>query len=326
MAQPVVPRMDRRTLAMKLETDYADDAFGVTPPATADIQEVYNIQANVGPQVIDVPFIGGFLGSMGIIPGIRTAQITFEQMLRGSGAAYSASIKPNFDLPARGCGFQATLTPTVGTEKVVYNLRSTGFESMTIYMMQEFAPTIKMLGCFGDMQIVGQVGRPLIARYNYIGVYQTEEDTPVLVPRQFSPSPQWPLMLDTQFQIGTEDFGACFNQIQLNLNNSLDVQECTNAENGITGVFFGGRRPGGSLDPEQVTRATYDWIAKWENSTIADLSFTTNGPQYARIRAECPRTQIRARPHGTRGQKAIYNVTFDMIPLLGDDELVLTAD
>jgi hypothetical protein len=321
MAQPVVPRMDRRTLAMKLETAYADDAFGITPPAADDIQEVYNIQANVGPQVIDVPFIGGYLGSMGIIPGIRTAQITFEQMLRGAGATYTALIKPNFDLPMRACGFEATLTTGIWT----YKPRSTAFESMTLYMMQENAPTIKMLGAFGDVQVTGQVGRPLMARYNFIGVYRTEEDTPTLVTKQFSPAPQWPLMLDTQLQIGTENFGACINQIQLNMNNNLDVQECTNEVNGITGVFFGGRRPGGSMDPEQVTRATYDWIAKWEQSTLADLSFHTNGPLNARIRVVVPRSQIRARPHGSRGQKATYNVTFDMIPLVGDDEWTIVC-
>lgn len=325
MAQPVVPRIDRRTLAMKAETNYAVDEFAGTV-LTADIQEVYNIQANVGPQVIDVPFIGGFLGSMGIIPGIRTAQITFEQMLRGSGAAYSASVFPNFHLPFRGCGFSATGSFGAGVEKWTYAPRSSSFESMTIYMMQENAPTIKMLGCFGDVQIVGQVGRPLMARYNFIGVYTRETDTPVLVPRQFSPAPQWPLMLDTAFQIGSENYGACFNQIQLNLNNTLDVQECTNAENGITGVYFGGRRPGGTMDPEQVVRATYDWIQKWEESIIADMSFNTNGPQYARINVDCPQVQIRARPHGQRGQKAIYNVAFDMIPLAGDDELSIVAD
>lgn len=323
MAQPILARSDRRTLAMKAETVYGTDPFGGTVLA-ADIQQVSGITYDVGPQAMDVPFMGGFLGSLGSIPGARMARCSFEQMARGAGAAYSASVKPSPDLPLRGVGMLPTLTTTGGAEKWVYTPRSSGFEAMTIYIMQENAPTIRFTGAFGDCSMVAQVGRPLALRYNFIGIYTTELDTPTLVTKQFSPAPQWPQLLSAQFS--WDSYVANFSQMSINLANALDVQEAPSNAAGIAGVFMGGRRPNGTWDPEQVTRSVYDFIAKWEASTTVAVVMNSNGAQYARWKFAAPKAQIRARGIGARGQKATYSVGFDLIPNVGDDELAISFD
>lgn len=325
MPQPSVPRSERRTLAMKVESTYGVDAFGGTV-AAADIQEVYNIEVASGPQMQEVPFIGGFLGSLGTVPGVRIAQVTFEQMARGAGSAYSASVVPNVHLPFRGCGMLATGTFTPGAEKWEYTPRSSSMEAVTIYVMQENAPTMMLLGAFGDMQVIGAVGRWLQVRYVFTGIYKQEADTPALVTKQFSPSPQWPVVLSAAFQIGSENYAPNIQAVQINLNNTIDVQEAINAASGVAGVFIASRRPNGALDPEMATRATFDWISKWENSTVMDLSFQSAGAQYARWKFSADKATIRTRGWGRRGQKATYQVGFDLIPTNGDDEFKWTFD
>jgi len=320
VAQPIVARVDRRTLAMKAETTYGTDVFSGTVLA-ADIQQVSGITFDVGPQAMDVPFMGGFLGSLGSIPGARMARCGFEQLARGAGAAYSASVKPNVDLPLRGVGMLPTLTSTGGAEKWVYTPRSSAFEAMTIYIMQENAPTIRFTGAFGDCSMSAQVGRPLALRYNFIGIYTTELDTPTLVTKQFTPAPQFPQLLSAAFT--WDSYVANFSQMSINLANALDVQEAPSNAAGIGGVFMGGRRPNGTWDPEQVTRAVYDFIAKWEASSTVAISMASNGAQYARWKFTAGKAQIRTRGIGARGQKATYQVGFDLVPTNGDDEFAL---
>lgn len=325
MAQPTVARIERRTLAMKVEASYGVDVFAGTV-AAADIMEVFNINVTAGPQTVDVPGLGAQLGSLGAVAGVRTAQVTFEQWARGAGAAYSASVKPNADLPLRGCGLSATGSFVLNLEKWTYVPRSSAFESMTIYVMQENAPTMKLAGAFGDCQLIFQNGRPLIIRYTFTGVYIVEADTPALVTKVFAAAPQWPVMLSSLFQIGTENFAAAHSQIQWNLANVLDVREAPTDASGISAVLIAARRPNGTIDPEQVTIASFPWITKWQDAVQMDMSFDSNGAQYARWKASAPKAQIRTRGWSTRGQKATYQIAFDLAFSVGDDEMSLVFD
>lgn len=323
MAQPAVARIQRRTVAMKVESTYATDAFGGTV-AAGDIVEAFNVETNPTINMYEVPFMGGILAGLGALPGVRIGQVTFQVHLRGAGAAYSASVFPNIHNPLRACGYLATLDATGGSEKYTYTPRSSGFESFTIYVMQEEGPTTKMTGCFGDVSFVYQVGLPCIARFVFQGIYNTETDTPTLVTKTFSAAPQWPVMLSGNFT--WDAFAAKWLNLQLNSGNIIDVQEDVSAASGISGVFMAGRRPTGTFDPEIVTRATYDYISKWEGSTLVAVSMDSTGAQYVRHKLDVPKAQIIQRGWGVRGQKAVFQVGFAATPNVGDDELQIVFD
>lgn len=319
MAQPNVARLPRRTVAMKAESTYATDAFAGTV-VQADIVEAFNVEPNPSINMYEVPFLGGVLGGLGSIPGVRIGQVTFRVHMRGAGSAYGASVVPNVHNPIRACAYLATLVDGVSWQ---YTPRSTGHESYTIYIMQELGPTVKMTGCFGDVTFNFQVGMPGIAEFRFQGIYNTETDTPTLVTKAFSAAPQWPPLLGGAFQIGSENFAAKWANCQIASGNILDVQEDISATSGIGGVFCAGRRPVGTIDPEVTTRASFDWISKWENSTLMDMTFNSAGAAFVRYNVSAPAVQLINRGWASRGQKAVYQCQFALTPSnpAGDDEL-----
>lgn len=325
MAQPTVARLARRSLLMKVETDYGVDPTALT--GTDEI-EAYNIVPAVGPQMTEIPGLGGAMGSLGLIPGVRLAQVSFEQIWRGAGSAYDDSpvVAPNFHLPLRGCGFQATFA---ADPKWTYVPRSTGFESMALYVLQENGPSIKILGAFGDAQLVCQVGRPVVARYTFTGIYQTEaDDTPAFAQKVFTVgSNQYPVILSSAFQVSTENYAAPWSQLSLNLGNMLDLLEGPNAASGVAGAYIANRRPTGTIDPETVKVATFPWITKLEAGTVMDASWQTNGAQYKRVKFTLAGAVLRARGWQQRGQKSVFGINFDLVPSAsGDDEITIVTD
>jgi hypothetical protein len=310
---------------MKVETTYGTDIFAGTV-AAADIMAVYGIAADPQVNMVDIPTMGATMGSLGGVPGTRIGRVSCEMMLRGVGSAYSSSVLPEADRLLRACGYAATLVVTGGAESVTYKPVSTGFEPFTIYVHFENAPTVKLAGCYGDCQIICQVGQPLRARFTFTGLYVTEADTPAIAAKVFSPTPQWPVLLSSLFQIGTENYAPNYSQVTFNTGNSIDVQEAANAASGIAGVFIGSRRMTGSIDPEMVTIAAFPWKTKLEGGTLMDMSFQTNGSQYARVKFSCPTVQMRTRGLGNRGMKGAYSIGFEALYVSGGDELSILFD
>jgi hypothetical protein len=246
-------------------------------------------------------------------------------MLRGGGSAYSTTVKPAVDVALRACGMLGTFSATP-TPNWVYTPKSTGFEAVTCYVMNEYGPTVKLTGAFGSGQIMFSMGRPVIMRVTLQGIYTTETDTPTIVTKAVSTSPAWPTFLNAAAVWGA--YSPVLANASLNFGNSLDVIESANNAAGIAGVIFGTRRPSGSIDPAVTVRGAsgFDFIADWEAATPRLVAWGTNGVQYQRCKVEAPRAVIRSRPWIARGTKAAWQLGFDCTPNLGDDDYKITFD
>ena len=156
MANLAVPSSRKMVVAMKAETAYGVDIFAGSYTA-ADIVPAFDIRPSQPPQVIENLSQGGHLGRLPNIVNLPTAQVSFAMNLRGKGVAYSASTKPESDMPFRACGMSSTFSGGSGAEIITYIPTDT-HESFTIYVIQQNGTALKLVGAFGTFSAIAPLG------------------------------------------------------------------------------------------------------------------------------------------------------------------------
>ena len=253
-------------------------------------------------------------------------KFSFKVPLRGSGAAYSGSVKPKIATPLRICGLQETLTTTGGSEKVEYKPRSSGYESATTYVYLD-GLLYKMLGCRGTVNFVTRAGGLMYAEFSIEGTYSAPTDTALVAPTG-EPADQFPIFVSSAFQVGTENYAAPFQNINVNLNTILTPRIDSTKADGIAAINLVDRTPNGSFDPEAALVATFGYYTKWKAKTLSDMTFTLGSVQYKRVKFDMPSVTFDTITPGDRNSLAIFTVPFKIgsNTAAGDDELVITFD
>lgn len=331
MPSTTVARIRRATLAAKLETTYGSDPFGAGP-VTGDILPVENLAIEEIRGFYPWLAQSGILDALPGVTGELLARATFDLRLRGKGSAYSASVKPEAGFLLRALGFSETVDTTPGSEKVTYkHPKASGFESIALAFLQENAPSVKILGAFGDASLIFQAGQPVALRCTFTGIHGGR-GTLALVTAQPSVTPLHPILVSAGFQAGTENYAAQFRGLTIALNNIVSPIMSQNDAGAYAGFFLTrdpGRPPTMEFDPEAVTAATFDWFTKWAAGTLMDWNFGTNGAQYARVKlgeATNAKSQIASLRWGARDELRTMPVTLNLLANAGEDSLVVTFD
>lgn len=253
-------------------------------------------------------------------------RFSFKMPVRGAGAAYSTTVKPKCSVPNRICGLQETITTTGGSEKIEYKPRSTGLESATTYVYLD-GLLYKMLGCRGNRNVVTRAGGLMYYEYTIEGTYSAPTDATLVAPTG-EPTDQYPIFVSSAFQIGTENYAAPFQNININLNNTLTPQIDSTQADGVKSIHLTDRNPDGSFDPEAALVATFGYYAKWKAKTLTDMSFTHGSAQYKRVKFTLPQVTFNTITPGDRNGLAIFTVPFDIgsNSAAGDDEFTEVWD
>lgn len=323
MAQPTVPRTRRMVLAMKSETTYGVDVLGGSYVA-ADIVPASNIQPTLQLEEIENLSVAGDLGRTLSAIGMESGGVSFSMFLRGAGSAYSASVKPEADLPLRGCGLGATGAFGLGTENWKYQPSST-FESMTIYVVQENGPAVKLVGCFGTVDFTLRAGAVVEARFSFLGLIGGVAAV-TYVEGSIAGTPQYPVAKSALFQIGTENYAPRIAAIGLSVANQMQRIPSINAAGGLVGYMIADRNPRLTIDPEADTIANYDWFGKWKASTLADCTFQAGATQYVRLKFNLPKLQIVQQGRGSRDGLTSFPTTLLATLGAGNDDFDLVFD
>jgi len=254
-------------------------------------------------------------------PGPRHWQCDFRVPIRGAGAAYSASVKPRISALLRACGFQETVVDTPGVETVTYVPRSESFESINLYYNWD-GLLYKLLGTRGTVNFVVRTGGILYAEFSFQGLYADPTDSAV-VNVTGEPTVQFPVLLSGVFQIGSENYAAPFQNLNLNMGNVLSADPDPSAADGISQIYLVNRQPEGSFDPTGVLVATFPWYAKWKAGTIMDMGFTIGTAQYNKMVFSMAQVQAKEITPGDRGQLGMFQVPFRVVSdsASGDDEV-----
>lgn len=319
-------RIRNVSLLAKIETSYGVD---VTPAAADGLYAVVGGLPTINKQdnTLNDVARGGVLSKMQpASPGPRSYQLSVRVPLRGRGAAYSASVKPKVDPLLRACGFQSTLTTTGGSEKVVYTPRSTGWESISLYAYLD-GLLYKMLGCRGTVNFTMRTGGIAFAEFVLQAFYADPTDAAIVVPTG-EPSLQPPTFVSSAFQMGTANYAAPFQSINVDMKNQITVAADSTKADGVGSIEIVDRIPDGSFDPEAALVATFNYYSAWKNQTLQDMTWQLGTAQYNRVKFSLPEVALSAVDVGDREGLAVFNTPFNVVSTssAGDDEIEITFD
>jgi hypothetical protein len=167
----------------------------------------------------------------------------------------------------------------------------------------------------------------MYAEFNIEGTYSAPTDTALVAPTG-EPTGQFPIFVSSAFQMGTENFAAPFQNINVNLNNTLAPQIDSTKADGIAQIHLVDRNPNGSFDPEAALVATFGYYTKWKAKTLTDMSFNLGSVQYNKMTISMPSVTFDTITPGDRSGLAIFTVPFKVgsNSAAGNDEYVETWD
>lgn len=289
MAQVTAPRKTKQQVVMKPETVYGTDIFAGTY-VLADVQRADSATIRVSPNLEEFLNLAtaGHLGRLPSAIGLRTCRVSWEILIRGRGVAYSAAVKPEVDLPLRGCGLGATVTATTGVEGIKYQPSDT-HEAMTIYVVQNIpgsatALAAQIVGAHGTWRLNGRAGGPMRFTFEYEGVLEEMADIPWVdgVP---APTPGYPTLKSALFQIGTTNYAPCIQEVDFVMGNQLTRVPCANAPSGLEGYMIADREPMLVIDPEADLEANSGWWAALQDGDpLLDCTWQLGSTQYNRMK------------------------------------------
>jgi hypothetical protein len=307
---------------MKVEGTYGTDVFAGTYTA-ADIMPCFNIAPAPTLEEIENLALSGDIGRLPSGIGRELAGVTFEAFVRGAGVAYSASVKPELDRALQACGLSSTFSGTAGSEIVTYQPTAAP-SSYTIYVVQENGSTLKMAGCFGDVDFTMRAGGIISARFSFQGLLVDEADV-AFVGGAIAGTPPYPTVKSAGFQIDTGNYAPRIGTVGFRMGNVLQAVPSINAAGGVAGFFIADRRPLLTIDPESAPVATFAWFTKHKAGTLMDCDFTVGGVQYNKMRpkfnaALAAGLQIVQRSWGSRDGLTAFPTTLLATISAGNDD------
>lgn len=292
--------------------------LGVDAAPTAALNAILCSAVNIQP--LNAEFVGRNLirptkGSSGKLVAGAHAGIDFEVELAGSGAAGTA---PKFGPLLKSCYFAETLTASVSA---AYAPVSSGDTWSTLYC---FLDGIK----FAIVDALGSVSLALnakgipVLKFRFLGTYQAATDVafPSGVDYSGFQQPKTVGKVNTPtFTIGAVASKA--TSFEFDMANELNWRELI----GRNGVESPDRAPSLKTKLELDTMASRNWWALAEAGTTQAVQLIHGTTAGNIFQFDAPKAQIVSTPSISNDQNsAMVDVSFDLVPDAGDDEVVLT--
>ena len=301
----------RTVLGIKIESTYNTDAV---PVAATDAVLVDNPQYQLDGRMYDRIPVKNTLGALPGLYGGALMTITFDADVKGSGVAGTAG---ELGPALRACGLQETVVPATS---VTYAPRSSGHESVTIYMWQD-GLLYKMTGARGKVTAALKTGEPGKLSFSFMGHFTGPTDVALPAPTYDAAVPVALLGL-SGFLV--DSYAATVSSIAFDMGTEIGTPDDISAADGYDEVTITGRRVTGSIDPLLKTVATYDWVGKWQAAGAAALATGTVGASAGNIFAlSMPKVQYSAVGPSERSGVLAREVAFLAAENTGDDELSL---
>jgi len=307
--------LTRKTVILvKIESEYGTDPVP-TPAANAIL--VKDVDIKPSGELTERDFLRSSLSPLPFVMGMKEVDVSFATEFKGTGTRGALPTWGWEGELLRACGLDETVTADT---KIEYLPVSEGFESCTLYVYKD-GVFHKITGCRGTFTINGSVGKYLEIKWSFKGIYNAPVDA--------SPSAQTfssvvpPLLFSAGLAL--DAYSPVATAIEIAMNNYLAKRTDLNAATGLREIMITGRKPGGSLDPETVTEATYAFWNKWENAAVAALNIGPIGSAQGNIiTITAPKLQSEGPSYGDREGLLTYQIPFRLAKNTGDDELKIT--
>jgi len=312
---------NRDVILAKIE----DGGYGVDPvpvEATDAVLVETPSWAFEGLRMVDRPSVSATIDTRQRIYAGSLKSVSFDVELKGAGAAYSATVRPEVDVLLRACGFSSTVNAGAGVETVTYVPVSTGHESITIYYYQDGTRHI-LTGCRGVVSFnleTGNIGR---ATFTFTGHFTAVTDTALASPTYDSTVP--PAVVGAAFTV--DAYAAVISALAWDMGNTIATPPDFNAADGYGPVQLTQRDVTGSFDPESVVVASEAFEANFlSGATMSMVTGDIGGTQYNQFNVAMPALYYQAMAPGDRDGVRTYDMGYAAAASSGDDEVTIVFD
>jgi hypothetical protein len=226
-------------------------------------------------QVTERQALSASLSPRGSVIGTRAAKISWKQYLRGLSAEITdPGNLPEYNVPFRGCGLDVTVSGVAPADQASYVpttslvVDATNGSYCTVGMYED-GKRYQIHGAVGNCTLTFTTGVPVLAEFEFTGVYNAPTDTALL-------SPTYPTIIEPPFlSAALSVIGFATARIQsmtLNFGNEIAMRPSPNDAEGFFTAQIVGRKPTGTLDPEEELAATKNWFNEWISGTLGAIT------------------------------------------------------
>jgi len=315
-------RTRRRVVACKFEaTEGTAETLSVSQTGIL----VIDPKIDVDIKMTERPVARATLGTMAAVAGARSARMTFRTELKGTGTTYTvnSASKPAISNYLEACGYLATygsgaiaawcFTPTSGTGTSLY------IPSLTMCTWEDGVKK-QIRGARGNVRFTGNVGEPIYAEFDFLGVLDTITDEATPTPTYESQIP--PVLLSANMSIG--NYSAVAGGFTLDSGNTLALRDSINSADGYLSALITQRKISGTMNPEMTTVAAKDWFGTWRASTQQSLIIGNVGSGAGNvIKFSIPKLRLKKVGDTDRNGLAVADLQFDLEETTADDEMTL---
>lgn len=246
------------------------------------------------------------------ISGQRSAKISFTMEMCGSG---NKGVAPAWGAFMKGCGFNETIS---ANNSVTYMpLTNNMTNSMTIATFQD-GVIKRTWGARGNVKMTFEAGKPGLLDFAFEGCDWELVDGSLL-------SPTYPTIVPPAFlnaSLTVDSYAAVLSKVEIDMANTLQKRESVNASSGYLSTLITGRNPKGSMDPELVLKATYDFYGKLQTPGIlGSLTMSANGTTGNIVTISCPKCRYVNITDQNRGGLRTLGLDFAPCVNSSDDEI-----
>jgi hypothetical protein len=304
-----------RVLLAKEEGTYNSDP---TPTVAANAIESSVVKVNFNADLLTRDNLRSNISAVAPVVGKRFVEVQFTCELKGSG---TAGVAPRIGDLIEACAFSEVAS--VGSS-VVYQPCSSNKKSVTLYIYDlDSASAVlhKVTGAIGDVKLKATAGQYGVLDFTFRGNYNADADVALpSAPTYDTTVP--PVVESCQLTVNSVN-SLVIQEISLSMDNAIIEREDVNSANGLKGFEITGRDPKGTINPEAVLAATYNFTADWAASAQRALSMVVGSVAGNRVMITAPKLVIESVSDGDRNGLLTRDVPFRLGQNAGNDEVVL---
>lgn len=271
------------------------------------------------------------LSSRGSVIGARSAKIRFKMNLRGTynhttgvNAAAAAGTHTDFDIPFQACGAAVASDSIYTPSSTTISDATTGaYSTIALY---EDGKIYKIHGAVGNCVLTFQVGQPIMAEFEFTGVYNAPTDGAFLSGPVYNLNSEPPFLGASLSIIGSFTT-AKISALKLDFGNVISMRQYPNSSSGFFTAQITARKPVGSIDPEEELAATVNFWSQWLAGTAGAITTgVIGGTANNRLNLNIPNALYTKAALGDREGIATVPLDFECNAntVAGDDEWSLT--
>lgn len=260
----------------------------------------------------------GVLGAVErAIPAGTFGRVDVTLEIKGAGAAYSASVKPEADVFWRMSGFGATTGFVAGSEFYRYASLDSGMQTATLYLYSA-NKLFKMVGCVAAPKLTGEALKRGFVTFSVTGKI-TAAVTEVALPALTLNATIPPLFHSGATSIGswTQASGnpLVVRRVDLDFGTEISDRPSAGATDGLIGYLITDRRIRQTMLVEVVPLATFDpyTTSKATGASLPTSAYQFGTVKYNEVKIVTGRWALLAPGHGSDRRLNTWNLVGDLV-------------